>query len=196
MLVLFLLEGFVPFIGDALVKFGGAAFAFRDEVETDTTDVLPGTEVLEIVDLLALDFKFEQTEVLQAHLVAHLQMAHHRIRYGHHQPFEYATADAHASGGSLFVKLMALDGLVVNGYCLVLAISWKRRLGFFLDSVSHIAFVDFGANLYNFLENQNYYLEYYDFLRNVHILLFKNLYFYIHNYIILHKHSDNQQYSC
>ena len=107
-------------------------------------------------------------------------------------PVISATADAHASGGSLFVKLMALDGLVVNGYCLVLAISWKRRLGFFLDSVSHIAFVDFGANLYNFLENHNYYLEYYDFLRNVHIHLFQNLYFYIHNYIILHKHSDNQ----
>ena len=41
-------------------------------------------------------------------------MTHHRIRYSHHQPFEHATADAHASGGSLFVKLMALDDLVVN----------------------------------------------------------------------------------
>ena len=152
--MLFLLEGFVPFKVDALVEFGGAAFAFRDEVEADTPDVLLGTEVLEVVDLLALDLKLKQTEVLQTHLVAHLQMAHHRIRYSHHQPFEHATADAHASGGCLFVKLAALDGLVVNGYCLVLAISWKRRLGFFLNPVSHIAFVDFGANLYNFLENQ------------------------------------------
>ncbi len=66
--MLFLPEGFIPFKGDALVEFGGAAFAFRDEVEADTTDVLLGTEVLEIVDFLALDFKFEQTEVLQAHL--------------------------------------------------------------------------------------------------------------------------------
>ena len=181
--MLFILEGFLPLEGDALVEFGGAAFTFRDEVEADTTDVLLGTEVLEIVDLLALDFKFKQTEVLQAHLVAHLQMAHHRIRYRHHQPFEHATADAHASGGSLFVKLMALDGLVVNGYCLVLAISWKRRLGFFLDSVSHIAFVDFGANLYNFLENQNNSHEYYDFLRNAFLFLFLNSYFLIHNYI-------------
>ena len=64
--MLFLPEGFIPFKGDALVEFGGAAFAFRDEVEEDTTDVLLGTEVLEIVDFLALDFKFEQTEVLQA----------------------------------------------------------------------------------------------------------------------------------
>ena len=100
--MLFLLEGFIPFIGDALVKFGGAAFTFRDEVETDATDVFLGTEVLEIVDLLALDFKFKQTEVPQAHLVAHLQMTHHRIRYSHHQPFEHTTADAGGSGdGSL-----------------------------------------------------------------------------------------------
>jgi hypothetical protein len=75
--------------------------------------------------------------------------------------------------------------LVVNGYCLVLAISWKRRLGFFLDSVSHIAFVDFGANLYNFPKNENYSLEYYDFLRNAFFLLFPNSYFHIHNYIII-----------
>ena len=172
LLMLFLLEGFVPFIGDALVEFGGSAFTFRDEVEADTTDVLLGTEILEIVDLFAFDLELKQAEVLQAHLVAHLQMTHHRIRYSHHQPFEHTTADAHASGGSLFVKLMALDGLVVNGYSLVLAISWKRRLGLFLDSVSHIAFVDFGANIYNFLENQNYSLEYYDFLRNASLFLF------------------------
>ena len=56
LLMLFLLEGFVLFIGDVLVEFGGSAFTFRDEVEADTTDVLLGTEILEIVDLLALDF--------------------------------------------------------------------------------------------------------------------------------------------
>ena len=60
--MLFLLEGFVPFIGDALVEFRGAAFTFRDEVEADTTDVLLGTEGLGVVNFLAIDFKFECTQ--------------------------------------------------------------------------------------------------------------------------------------
>ena len=55
--MLFLLEGFVPFKGDALIEFWGAVFAFGDEVEADTTDVLVGAEILEVVDLLTLDLE-------------------------------------------------------------------------------------------------------------------------------------------
>ena len=48
---------------DVPVEFWAATFAFRNEVEADTTDVLLGTEVFEVVDFLTLDFEFQQTEV-------------------------------------------------------------------------------------------------------------------------------------
>ena len=70
--MLFFFEGFVFLEGDAFVEGLGAFETFGDEVEADTSDVLLSTEVLEVVNLLALDFKFEQTEILQAHFVAHL----------------------------------------------------------------------------------------------------------------------------
>ena len=53
-------EGLVFVEVDILVEFGGAVFAFWEEVETDTTDVLLGTEILEIVDLVALDLEFHR----------------------------------------------------------------------------------------------------------------------------------------
>ena len=45
--------------GDAFVEFGGAVFAGGDEVEADASDVLLGSEVLEVVDFFALDLEFE-----------------------------------------------------------------------------------------------------------------------------------------
>ena len=150
-LVLFFFEGPVSLELDVRVEFGGAFVAFGDEVEADTTDVLLGTEVLEVVDLLALDLEFQQTEVLQADLVAHLQMTHHRFCDSHHQALEYTSTDAHASGGSLIKQLTTLDGLVVNGYSLVFAIGGKPWLGFFLNPVSH-KLENFDANIHNFRE--------------------------------------------
>ncbi len=121
-------------------------------MEADTADVLLGTEVLEVVDLLTFDLEFQQAEILQANLVAHLQVTHHRFCDSHHQAFEHTTTDAHASGGSLFKQLATLDGLVMNGYGLVFAIGRKRWLGLFLDSVSH-KLDNFYANIHNFREN-------------------------------------------
>ena len=57
--------GFVLLEGDVLVEFGGAFVALGDEVEADTTNVLLGSEVLEVVDLLALDLEFQQASNLQ-----------------------------------------------------------------------------------------------------------------------------------
>ena len=151
-LVLFFFEGPVSLEGDVGVEFGGAFVAFRDEVEADTADVLLGTEVLEVVDLLALDLELQQTEVLQADLVTHLQVTHHCFCDSHHQAFEHTTTDAHASGGSLLKQLATLNGLVMNGYGLVFAIGGKRWLGFFLNPVSH-KLDNFDANIHNFREN-------------------------------------------
>ena len=57
--------GFVLLEGDVLVEFGGAFVALGDEVEADTTNVLLGSEVLEVVDLFALDLEFQQASNLQ-----------------------------------------------------------------------------------------------------------------------------------
>ena len=145
-------EGSVSLELDVRVEFGGAIGAFWDEMEADTTNVLVGTEVLEVVDLLTFDLEFQQTKVLQADLVAHLQVTHHCFCDSHHQAFEHTTTDAHASGGSLLKQLATLDGLVVNGYGLVFAIGGKRWLGFFLNPVSH-KLDNFDANIHNFREN-------------------------------------------
>ena len=151
-LVLFFFEGSISLELDVGVEFGGAIGAFWDEMEADTTDVLLGTEVLKVIDLLAFNLEFQQTKVLQANLVAHLQVTHHRFCDSHHQAFEHTTTDAHASGGSLIKQLTTLDGLVVNSNSLVFAIGRKRWLGFFLNSVSH-KLNNFDANIHNFLEN-------------------------------------------
>ena len=44
-------------------------------METDTTDVLLGTEVLEVVNFVALDLELHQAPVLKSHSVAFAQMA-------------------------------------------------------------------------------------------------------------------------
>ena len=123
-------------VGDAIVEGLGAFVAFWDEVEADTSDVFVGTEGFGIVDFFALDFEFHQAEVPQAHLVAHLKMTAYGFGYSHHHAFEHTSADAHVPGG-LFEQLAAFDGLVVNGYGLVLAEGLECRLCLFLDSVFH-----------------------------------------------------------
>ena len=50
-------EGSISLELDVGVEFGGTIGAFWDEMEADTADVLLGTEVLEVVDLLTLDLE-------------------------------------------------------------------------------------------------------------------------------------------
>ena len=105
-------------------------------METDTADVLLGTEGFGVVDLVALYFELHQAEVSQTHLVAHLKMTADGLGHRHHHSFEHATTDGHVSGRFL-EKLPALDSLVVNGYSLVFAIGLERRFGLFFDPVFH-----------------------------------------------------------
>ena len=72
LLPLFFFKNLIFLESDALVEGLGAFVALWDEVEADTTNVLLGTEGLGVVDLVALDLEFHQTEVPKAHLVAHL----------------------------------------------------------------------------------------------------------------------------
>ena len=65
---------FVFLEGNAFVEGLGAVVAFGQEVEADATDVLLGTEVLEVVDLVAFDFEFHHAPVLQTDLVASTEM--------------------------------------------------------------------------------------------------------------------------
>lgn len=134
--LLFVRVVFILLEGDVFVEFGGAVFAGGNEVEADASDVLLGSEVLEVVDLFAFDLEFQQAEVLEAHLVAILQMTTDCLCNRHHQSFEDTTTDSTMSG-SLFIELPALNGLVVNCNSLVFAECGQCGLGLFFDSVSH-----------------------------------------------------------
>ena len=129
------------FEGNALIELGRAFFTFWNEVETDTTNVLLGTEILEIVNLFALDFEFQKAEPLQSNFVAHLEMATDSFCHRHHQTFKHTTTNGHSSGCSFFKKLATLNRLIVNGYGLVFTKSWKLWLRFFLYSVPHICYI-------------------------------------------------------
>ena len=61
--------------GDAFVERLGAVVALWQEMEADTTNVLLGTEVLEVIYLVALDFELHHAPATKAHSVAFTQMA-------------------------------------------------------------------------------------------------------------------------
>ena len=65
---------FVFLEGDALVEGLGAFVACREEVETDTTNVLFCLEVLEIVNLLAFNLQFHHAPILQTNTITLTQM--------------------------------------------------------------------------------------------------------------------------
>ena len=100
---------------------------FWDKVETDTTDVLLGTEILQIIHLVALDFEFQQTKILQTHLVAHTEMTPDSISHIHHQTLEYPSAQTSPSC-CLLIKLMTLYQLIMNSLSLILPIRRQLRL--------------------------------------------------------------------
>ena len=96
--------------GDVLIEFGGAFVALGDEVEADTTNVLLGSEVLEVVDLLALDLEFQQAKILQTHLITIAKMATDCLCHTHHQSFEHATTER-CTSCSFLKELATLDCL-------------------------------------------------------------------------------------
>ena len=61
--------------GDAVVEGLRAIAALGDKMEADASDVFLGTEVLEVVNLVALYFEFHQAPVAQTDTVALAQMA-------------------------------------------------------------------------------------------------------------------------
>ena len=56
--------------GDAVVESLRAIAALGDKMEADTTDVFLGTEVLEVVNFVALYLEFHQAPVAQTDTVA------------------------------------------------------------------------------------------------------------------------------
>ena len=119
-LMLFLLEGFVFFEGDAVVESLGAFVAFWEEVETDAADVLLGAEGLGIIYLFTLDFQLHHAPFWEAYSVAFAQMAIDDFCDTHQYALDGAFAES-STLGRFFQELIALDGLIVYGYCLVLS---------------------------------------------------------------------------
>ena len=119
-LMLFLLEGFVFFEGDAFVEGLGAFVAFREEMETDTADVLLGAEGLGIIYLFTLNLQFHHAPFRKAYSVAFAQMTIDDFCDTHQYTLDGALAESSALG-RFFQELIALDSLIVYGYCLVLS---------------------------------------------------------------------------
>ena len=72
---LFFWEGFVFLELEVFVEFGGAVLAFGDEVEASATNVLFGLEILEIVDLVALNLELHRAPPFKFHLVTIAEVA-------------------------------------------------------------------------------------------------------------------------
>ena len=51
---------------DVFVELLGTFIAFRDQMQTHTSDMFLGAEVLEVIHLLTLDLQFQQTDILQS----------------------------------------------------------------------------------------------------------------------------------
>lgn len=87
--------------GDAVVEGLGAIAALGDEVEADTTDVFLGTEVLEVVNFVALYLEFHQAPVAQTDTVALAQMAVDDFRKPYDGGGHHAFADGVLLAGLL-----------------------------------------------------------------------------------------------
>ena len=66
--------GFVFLELEVFVEFGGAVLAFGKKVEADTTNMFIGTEILEIIHLLALNLEFHRASAFELHLVTITKM--------------------------------------------------------------------------------------------------------------------------
>ena len=125
--------------GDALVEGLGAIVAFREEVEADGADVLLGTEILEVVHLVALDLELHHAPVLQAHAVAIAKMLVDECGKVPKDALDGAGREGWRTSHEFLDEFITFNGLVVHGDSLVFSECWKRWLGFFFDSVFHKA---------------------------------------------------------
>lgn len=82
---------------DVLIELGGTFVALWDEMQTDASDMLLGTEDLQTV-----------------HLVAFAEMTHAYLCNTHHQSLECTSADS-LSSGCLFVNIFTLNRLCEIG---------------------------------------------------------------------------------
>ncbi len=116
--MLFLLEGFVFFEGDAVVEGLGALVAFWEEVEANTADVLLGAEGLGIIYLFTLNLQLHHAPFWEAYSVAFAQMTIDDFCDTHQDAFDGALAES-STLGRFFQELITLNGLIVYGYCLI-----------------------------------------------------------------------------
>jgi len=87
--------------GDAVVEGLGAIAALGDEMEADASDVFLGTEVLKVVNLVALYLEFHQAPVAQTDTVALAQMAVDDFRKPYDGGGHHALADGVLLAGFL-----------------------------------------------------------------------------------------------
>ena len=108
--MLFLLEGFVFFEGDAFVEGLGAFVAFREEMETYTADVLLGAEGLGIIYLFTLNLQLHHAPFRKAYSVAFAQMTIDDFCDTHQYTLDGALAESSALGPFAAVSTIPATG--------------------------------------------------------------------------------------
>ena len=78
------------FVCDVLIEFRLPFLTLRQEVKADTADMLPGTEFLRAVNLVALYLELHQSPGVKSHLVASAQVTVDDSRESHHHAEDVA----------------------------------------------------------------------------------------------------------
>ena len=129
--------------GDAVIESLRAVETLRDEVEAYAADVLLGTEVLKVVDLVALYLQLHEAPATKTDTVASAQMVADDLRQ---------SGDDSDDGGRVVGAVLAClldnikgtDGVEVSSHSLVFTEGGKLGLGLSFDSVFHVLLLFFG----------------------------------------------------
>lgn len=87
--------GFVFLELEVFVEFGGAVLAFGEEVEAYTTNMFIGTEILEIIHLLALNLEFHRAPAFELHLVTITKMTINNCGQTQHNAMDITCMTVH-----------------------------------------------------------------------------------------------------
>ena len=128
--------------GDAVIESLRAVETLRDEMEAYAADVLLGTEVLEVVDLVAFYLQLHEAPATKTNTIASAQMVADDLRQ---------SGDDSDDGGRVVGAVLAClldnikgtDGVLVSSHGLVFTEGGKLGLGLSFDSVFHVLLLFF-----------------------------------------------------
>lgn len=124
---------------DAIVKRLPSVAALGQHMQTHASDMLLRAEVIGTIDLLAIDFQFQQPEIVYPHAVASPQMtAYHSCQLSEHR--HYRPARGPGATAHLLDDLPRFNGLIVYCHGTPTSEIFQRRSVFFHHFVFHCLF--------------------------------------------------------